>query len=190
MKANPFNGNTLEEPIIVERKKGSGRGFKGLGKTDKTRHYNGANSKLEKALHNDGDARQTILHETPKHRMILQYSLQGHATKAIAELVGMTPTYVSQVLRQPWARKYMIEEAQESANTKLKQLIEAEAEGAFQRVVEIAKNAMVLPNVRLAANQEVLNRFLGKPNQPVSVEEKNLDNLTDAELMAMLPKKN
>ena len=101
---------------------------------------------------------------------MLWLRLQGHNVKETAALCGYTPQSVSQVSKQPWFREAFCRLSQEMGKDAVQTFLEGEVLPALQRTVDLAANADS-EAVRLAANREVLDRFLGKST--VKVETKH-----------------
>lgn len=108
--------------------------------------------------------------EKPEHRLMLWLRLQGHNIKETAALTGYTPQTVSQVCKQPWFREAFCKLASEMGKDAVQTYLEGEVLPALQRTVELA-NSSSSDAVKLAANREVLDRFLGKST--VKVETKH-----------------
>lgn len=141
----------------------------------------GVNSAIAGALHADIDSTKEKRRETVVHRRMAELAINGYQQKEIAVALGVTPKTVSENLRQPYAREYMIQRMQQSANEEIKEALEKAAPGAIRRIIQLAEDA---PNTKLgfAANLEVLDRFLGKAVQPMTHEVTDLDKLSTEEL--------
>lgn len=112
---------------------------------------------------------QAIKKERPQHRVILWATINGHKTEEVAALVGLTKQQVSVIKGQPWFRDAFVRITTEMGTDMFKKTLEGEAVPALQRVAELSKTAES-EAVRLAANKEILDRFLGKAT--VKVEQK------------------
>jgi lambda repressor-like predicted transcriptional regulator len=141
----------------------------------------GVNAEIENGFYGDHDALYEIKHETHKHRVIISLARQGLLVKEIAERVGMTSTGVSNVLRQPWARIKIVEGIELTTKEKLRQMLEEHGPTCLQRIVDLSASAQS-EQVRLAANNAVLDRLLGRPTQPISQEVSKPETLSDDEL--------
>lgn len=122
------------------------------------------------ALFGDSLSYHLYKKEKPEHRLMLWLRLQGHNVKETAALTGYTPQTVSQVSKQPWFREAFCRLASEMGKDAVQTFLEGEVLPALQRTVDLAANAES-EAVRLAANREVLDRFLGKST--VKVETKH-----------------
>ena len=119
--------------------------------------------------------------EKPVHRKIVALAQNGLNCKEIADMVNMAPGYVSNILRQPWARERIVSEIKKNVRDELHEAVEAMALPALERIQELAIGAKS-ETVRAAQNQYLVDRFLGRPAQPISQETANLGSLTDKEL--------
>lgn len=143
---------------------------------------NGVNASLPDAFYNDLDPDKEVMHERPWHRVAISMAQNGFNHAEIARALDVTPNHISRVLRQPWARKHMIAEIKQNTKDELRSMIETAAKDAFLRIIQIAEDPKTPPAVKLSANQEALNRFLGKPTQPISTGSDDLAKLSDKEL--------
>lgn len=159
------------------------RGNPNLGQTDKASEYDGPNSEIPDAFANVREPQVYLKHENHRHRLIIMLAASGHNIKEIAEIVGYTTVTVSNVLRQPWAVARLTNEIRDGGRDALRKVIEGASMGALLSVIEISQNTALKAEIRLKANDSILDRFMGKASQPLTVEtEKNLENLTDQQL--------
>jgi hypothetical protein len=107
--------------------------------------------------------------EKPEHRLILWYRLQGYSVKETATLSGYTPQTVSNVCGQPWFQDAFVHLSEEMGKDVVKTFLEGEILPAFERTANLARSAES-EAVRLAANKELMDRYLGKPT--VHVDQK------------------
>lgn len=121
------------------------------------------------ALYGQSQAYQTYKKERPEHRLMLWHRLQGRSVKETALLTGYTPQSVSNICRQPWFQEAFVRLSSEMGKDSVQQFLAGEVLPAMQRTVELATNGES-EAVRLAANREILDRFLGKST--VKVEQK------------------
>jgi predicted transcriptional regulator len=108
--------------------------------------------------------------ESPKHRLICYLKSQGLSNHEIALKVGVTPQWVSQIVRQPWARKVIAEEMRAAGRDALTTIIEAAAEDSVYKLIEVRDDEKAPKNVQLAAANSLLDRYLGKPTQKIESE--------------------
>lgn len=109
--------------------------------------------------------------ESFQHRLILWYRLQAFNNKEIAQLLGCTPQTISNVSKQPWFQTAFVELAAEMGKDAIQTYLEGEVMPALYRTAELARSGET-DQVRLAANRELLDRFLGKST--VKVETKGV----------------
>lgn len=121
------------------------------------------------ALFGQSVAYVTYKKEKPQHRMILWARLNGHNVKETAALVGYTPQTVSNVCGQPWFQEAFARLSTELGKDQFQTFLQGEVLPALQRTAELA-NSAESEAVRLAANKEILDRFMGKAT--VKVETK------------------
>lgn len=114
-----------------------------------------------------------ILSEKPEHRMVIMLKLKGYSNKEIALSLGYTQSWVSQILRQPWAKDALLAEIRRMGRDELTELIRLEAVNSFQKVVEI-RDSTDDDNIALKASVEVLDRYLGKATQKVETKSESL----------------
>lgn len=110
----------------------------------------------------DGRAAYTVVkHEKPEHRLMLWYRLRGMSPGEIASLTGYTVVHVRNICAQPWFRSAFARLADEMGRDIHRTFLEGEVMPALQNIVKLA-NESQSEVVKLAANREILDRFLGK----------------------------
>lgn len=112
----------------------------------------------------------TVRTEKPEHRLMLWYRLQGYNVKETAILTGYQYNQVAKVCKQTWFISAFVKLAAEMGKDSVQTFLEGEVLPALQRTIDLAQNAEG-ENTRLAANKEILDRFLGKST--VKVESKS-----------------
>lgn len=118
--------------------------------------------------------------ESPRHRRICVLKAAGLNNKEIAELVGVTAATVGYTVTQPHGVQVILEEMGRQGNVALKVIQQATQEAA-ETLIEVMRVSQNLETKRKAAN-DILDRQFGKPNQPVSLDTKPADQMTDEEL--------
>ena len=149
---------------------------------EKRRQPNIANAVHEDALHNDRDPAYFIENEKPEHRKILDMSLAGYTAKEIAAHIGVSGGHVSNVLRQPWARVYIINQTKKTVQDEMREFLESEVMPTLKKVVSVRDDPLARRSDVLAASAQLLDRFLGKPVQPMTNTDIDPLNLTSEEL--------
>ena len=163
------------------------------GERDFDKRADGVNAKLEDGLHGDLDSVRVLKRETPVHRTMINMAAAGYQNNEIAKFVGRSHVTVANTLKQPWAREYLVKEAKKTVQDEIKQLLESEALPSIRKLVAIRDSVDLnsgIPvmaadkNVAAQASNSLLDRFLGKPTQPITTEAKPTAQLTDEELRA------
>jgi len=93
---------------------------------------------------------------------------QGLNYSEIGRRLDKAPSYISNVLRQPWARERLAEELRDAGRDELRELLKGAATDAVHKLINLSETANS-ESVQLGASQAILDRFLGKPNQPLTV---------------------
>lgn len=123
--------------------------------------------------------------EKPEHRLMLWLKLNGHSNKEVAATTGYNYVYVCNIVKQPWFTEAFCRLSSEMGKDAVQTFLKGEVMGALERTVEIAKNGDS-DSVKLAANKEVLDRFLGKSVVKAEVKTENKSDVvvhTVAELL-------
>jgi hypothetical protein len=153
-------------------------------------HGGGVNAKIPNSYYNAQDPQSQGGHEfrkqeQPYHRTVAIMSLNGCTDQEIAKAVDRTPGTVSQIRKQPYCQKAMIELQQQAGLDELKRIIQ---EGG-QAVVRVAKRAKD-PNQPIEVRQRddhILVRSLVRVVEPEDSNRPFLQ-LTDAELTEIILK--
>lgn len=161
---------------------------KWLGHRPRTLVTNGANSRLPNALFNDIEPCWYSQREKPIHREITALVMQGYTVKEAATATGVTKQTASNAIRQPYARKRMIEEAQRTVSDEIKNFLEGEVLPSLQVLKTIRDDPNAKPADRAAASERLLDRALGRATQPLTIgaPSKSVKEMTDAELDAAI----
>ena len=126
-------------------------------------------------FYNNRDPNLAIQHEKPEHRIVIFLKAQGMSNREIAQRTKFTEPWVSQILRQPWARRKLIDEIARAGKEPLSALIECQATDSVFTLVELRDDPDVESSVRRAAADSLLDRFLGKPTQKVETKNTNIN---------------
>lgn len=126
-----------------------------------------------------------ILHEKPEHRLVIFLKARGHSLAEIADATGFTVPWVSQILRQPWARARLADEINNAGRDELSTIIEGAAKDSMQTLITLRDDEEAPASVRANAAQYLVDRYLGKPKQSIEQKVGNLDELTDEQLTAI-----
>lgn len=161
-----------------------GENLKGVGGPGRLAHLeraNGVNAHLEDSFYNAVDSDREIQHEKTWHRVAIFMATNGKTYAEIARALNRSEMQVSCVLRQPWAQERMQREIATAGRDNLQELLNVYGPATMLEVIDLGRSAKS-EQVKLAAKREVLDRWLGKPNQPMSVNEKPVDALSPEEL--------
>lgn len=178
----------LDAPALAEHYHQRG---KHVAAGTRERRLDGVNAGLPGALHNDSDPQYYIKYERPLHRLVIYLAANGLTMKEIAAKTEQSTVAISNILRQPWARAKMIEVMKETGEENIRDLLKPAAKDALLQIIKISKNedGLVPAAVQLAASVNVVDRFLGKPTQPITTEEVAPEKLSDEELEARIAAK-
>lgn len=140
-----------------------------------------------RALFNDRQPHYALKREKPEHRNIIFLKAEGLSNIRIARALGITPVTVSNVLRQPWARKRLLEVIHSHGEDAVQTLLQGEAYDSVQRLVTERDNELARPSERISAANALLDRLLGKPSQPLNHTIKGqVDQLSDEDLESII----
>ena len=135
---------------------------------------------------NAKDPNLRIQSERPQHRLILFLKARGHNNREIAQAVGMSESWISQVLRQPWARERLAAELNAAGRDELSNLIETAAKDSLYKLVELRDDEETPKAVAANVSTYLVDRFLGKPKQSIEQKVGQLDQLTDEQLTTII----
>jgi hypothetical protein len=144
----------------------------------------GLNSKLDDALFNSVDADHFISHEKAWHRRAVDMAIQGFKVAEIAKHLGYSRGQVGTVLSQPWAQQRMIEKSTKSVQDEMREFLEAEVMPSLRLVKELRDDTKLKAEVRSRQAEILLERFLGKPTQPITTNAKEVSQMSPSELAA------
>lgn len=141
----------------------------------------------EGGLHGDTQPYLRIKKEKPEHRLMIYLKVLGHSNREIAEKTDFSEAQVSQVLRQDWARKTLLDEYNKSGKDAVQMLLVGEAKNSIWKLVEQRDNPTKLGAVVISASNSLLDRLFGKPNQPIEHNMKmDLGGMSDEELLKIV----
>lgn len=146
------------------------------------RHVGGVLSQVTDALHNDSDSVRDVEQEKPIHRRFVDLQLQGYTPTEIGKMTGFSMQWVSQVLKQPFARQRFINESKKTVQEEIKAFLEAEVLPSLKMLKTIRDDEAAPKAVRTVCSNSILDRFLGKPVQPISEAAKPPSEQSDEEL--------
>lgn len=146
------------------------------------KRWDGANAKLEGGLKNDFDPRYELKQERTYHRTFINMAAAGYTAQEISEFTGFTRVTVANALRQPWAREHLIKETKKTLQDEMKEFLEGEILPSLRTLVAVRDGDQVKPSDKVNASNALLDRFLGKPVQPITEEIKPPSEMSDEEL--------
>lgn len=147
----------------------------------------GLNAALPDALFNDNDPVRVATREQTWHRRAAELSENGCTVAEIAALLDRSRSAVSNALRQPTTRARMINNMRQDTISEFRSLLEAEVVPNLEVVKAIRDNERAKPADRLAAARELWDRFLGRPNQPITASQTvDPSKLTDQQILEQL----
>ena len=150
------------------------------GNVGKREH--GINARIENGLVGDIDPVRIAKRETPVHRTMVNMAGAGYTNREIAAFTGYSPATVATAIKQPHAREYLINEAKKTVQDEIRELLECQAIPSINKLIEVRDSATARHSDVLTASNAILDRFLGKPTQPIVTNEKPADQLSDDEL--------
>lgn len=124
-------------------------------------------------LHGDRVAEQTILTEQPIHRMMVYLHSCGATAADIAQQTSYSKQYVTQVLRQPWARSRLVQLLNETGRDMVEHFKQHQVLPSLEVLQEIRDDAKVAASARINAANSILDRALGKPTVHVQSDNTN-----------------
>lgn len=128
------------------------------------------------ALFGNKQAYLKIKTENFQHRLLLWYKLQSFNNRECAKLLGYSEAWISTITNQPWFQAAFVDLAREMGQNAIQTFLEGEVMPALHRTVDLARSGETHA-VRLAANREILDRFLGKAT--VKIESKAAVDITN-----------
>lgn len=143
---------------------------------------------VEDGLLNPVSTQRLLVREKPWHRVVVELAAAGHLLSEICAATGRSRRQVQIVLAQPHSQERIVKKAAMNASEEIREILEKAAPESLRRVVNLAEvfaNADDIEKKKLAmeADKHILDRFLGKPNQPITNEVVTpAQNLSDEEL--------
>lgn len=131
-------------------------------------------------LYNDIAPHHELRREQPWHRVAINMARRGFSNQIISVKLGKSPVAISNLLRQPWARDYIV--------NKMEDDIQTEVANMFKGAVKVAAGNILTAlqsedeAVRMRASVNVVERVCGKATQPIREEKVEPEKMTDDEL--------
>jgi hypothetical protein len=137
-----------------------------------------------KELRNATDPQYINLREQWYHRTVAYMKAAGSSNVEIARVTGKSQACINYLVRQPYMVEMIGEEVKKTGDEAMTTLRNATNEAAVA-LVEIARTSENVETKRKACN-DILDRKYGKPNQPYSVRDVKAEDVSDAELLAVI----
>jgi len=127
-----------------------------------------------------------ILSEQPWHRLALYMKVKGASNRVIAKHTEKSEPWISQLMRQPWARARMAEIANEEGVDEVQSVLKGALVDSVYKLIELRDDEDVPAAVKRGCCTDLIQQYLGKPKQQVehSVGD-GMDKYSDEELRAI-----
>lgn len=125
-------------------------------------------------------------HEKAKHRLISQLAMQGLTNLKIAEIVGVTPQTVSNVLGQDFSRNYMAAKFDKSIENVMDDLLSNASLLGAQALVDILECKTAKHSDKISAAKLAMDRRYGTAPQTIQHTNLDLTKASDAQLEAII----
>ena len=116
---------------------------------------------------NSLDPNLACQHERPEHRLMLMMKIRGASNRELAEATGYTESWVSQIVRQPWAKKFMAETLHQAGSDGVSEMLKGAALDSVLTLIELRDDTESPKAVRRQSAVDLLDRHFGKPLQRV-----------------------
>jgi hypothetical protein len=141
-------------------------------------------AKIDGALFGDTDTNIRLQREKPVHRLMFEMAAQGYNGEEIAKHTDYDPSYVRRLLKQPIAREHIVKTIAKTVQDEMKEFLEAEVLPSLRTLKAVRDGTEVRNQDRISASTALLDRFLGKPVQPMTTDAKPVASMSDDELRA------
>ena len=127
--------------------------------------------------------------EQPKHRVMIELAAKGFDKKEIAQMSGVTPPTVHNVLNSPIFQGTIAETIRRRVgqDDEVVELVNEGARLGLQTMLNILRNKEGRTSDHISAAKEFLDRKYGKSVQPIVKSEVDFNTLSIAEVAAQLP---
>lgn len=136
----------------------------------------------ERPLYNDPSPAVVLQKEQASHRLIAFLKAQGLSNVEIGQRVGKSPVAVGYICKQPCTAAIIVEEIALAGRSEVEVVLQGAALDSVNKLIEIRDDADASKDVQRKAANDLLDRVFGKPNQPMTHANVDLDTLSDAEL--------
>jgi hypothetical protein len=111
-----------------------------------------------------------------------ELKIKGHTVEEIAKFTDYDPQYVRVILAQPWAQKNIVDNIKKSVQDEIKEFLEAEVLPSLRTLTSLRDSDETPAAVRQTSAVAIIDRLLGRPNQPISTQQTDPTKLTIDEL--------
>lgn len=122
-------------------------------------------------LHQKLRPNHDIKHERFWHRQVAFMVAKGMSQTEIANELGKSNAWISQVVRQPWFSKLVLKELHSSGRTAVDEIFKNAAAASALKLIEIRDNPKTPIGVALNAADKLLDRYMGKAPQTLRHED-------------------
>jgi hypothetical protein len=149
---------------------------------------NSLRSEAPRPLFNGREPAYVLQSERPVHRAIVFLAAEGLSYVEIAERLGISSVTVQYVTKQPWAEQAILDEIHRNGGDAVAAVLQAQALPSVMKLIELRDDEAVAAEVRRKSANDLLDRIYGRPNQPVTHRQDNMDELSDQELQEIVAK--
>lgn len=139
---------------------------------------------IDDPLMGDTDSCVQLERERPVHRLMAELTAQGYNAVEVAKFTDYDPVYVRRILKQPFVRDRIVKTIKKSVQDEMKEFLEAEVLPSLRTLKTVRDNPTARGTDKISASNALLDRFLGKPVQPIDNNAKPVSELSDEQLKA------
>ncbi len=119
--------------------------------------------------------------EAPLHRLMVLMRAKGCTTREISNVCNCTAVNVAQILRQPWAKKHLLELITLRGNSGIDALLQGAVPESVQTLIEVRDDPDSPATAKITAADKILDRYFGKPTQRVESTVEAIPSTADVE---------
>ncbi len=146
------------------------------------------NNAEPRPMFNGREPQYVLQSERAVHRAICFLAAQGLSYVEIAQQLGVSGTTVGYVVKQDWAEKEILDIIHKNGGDAVATVLSQQALPSVLKLVELRDSEEVAAEVQRKAANDLLDRIFGRPNQPVTHRQEDLEQMSDAELQAIIAK--
>ncbi len=139
-------------------------------------------------MFNGREPQYVLQSERAVHRAICFLAAQGLSYVEIAQQLGITNTTVGYVVKQPWAEKEILDIIHKNGGDAVATVLSQQALPSVMKLIELRDSEEVAAEIQRKSANDLLDRIFGRPNQPVTHRQEDLDAMSDQELQAIVQK--